>query len=96
MGNDTKEKVCKKIVYDGVIFHLCRRSIGHNYCIGAQPFVISIFLDGFLKYPSFLRGRAGVRRRPSFTFWLTFSKLNVTLILRWIAFILGRDKEENQ
>ena len=38
-----------------------------------------------------------VRRRQRFTFWLTFfSKLYVTFILKWIAFIFGRDEEEDQ
>ena len=66
-------------------------------------------------------GRAGIRRHPRFTFWLTifpsymlplfFSGLlsylvgmkrrtsrpvYVIFILQWIAFIFGRDKEEDQ
>ena len=42
-------------------------------------------------------GRAGVGRRPRFTFWLTFfSKLYVIFILQWIVFIFGRDEEEDQ
>ena len=62
-------------------------------------------MGGFLKNPYIkiaLSGRAGVGlagvgRRPRFTFWLTFfSKLYVTFILRWIAFIFGRDEEEDQ
>ena len=36
-------------------------------------------------------GRAGVGRRPRFTFWLTFfSKLYVTIFLQWLAFMFGR------
>ena len=35
-------------------------------------------------------------RRPRFTFWLTFfSKLYVTFILQRIAFIFGRDEEDD-
>ena len=35
--------------------------------------------------------------RPRLTFWFTFfSKLHVTFIPQWIAFIFGRDEEENQ
>ena len=45
-----------------------------------------------------MSGRAsGVRRRPRFTFWLTFiSKFYVTFILQRIAFIFGKDGEEDQ
>ena len=44
-----------------------------------------------------MSGREGERRaRPRFTFWLTFSKLYVTFILKQIAFIFGRYKEEAQ
>ena len=35
-------------------------------------------------------------RRPKFTFWLTFFQSYVTFILQWIAFIFGRDEEEDQ
>ena len=46
-------------------------------------------------------GRAGVWRRPRFTFCLTFfffflPKLNVTFILQWIAFVFGRDEKDDQ
>ena len=64
------------------------------------------FLDGFLKInPSFeiaMSGRAGVgqsggrpgsRASSEITF---FSNLYATFILQWIAFILGRDEEEDQ
>ena len=34
---------------------------------------------------------------PRFTFWLTvLKKLYVNFILLWIAFIFGRDEEEDQ
>ena len=33
---------------------------------------------------------------PRFTFWLTFFQSYVTFILQWIAFIFGRNEEEDQ
>ena len=58
------------------------------------------FLDGFFKNLSFkiaMSGQTGIGHRPRFTFWLTlFSKLYVTFILLWIAFIFDRDEEEDQ
>ena len=43
-------------------------------------------------------GRAsGVGRRPRFTFWLTFSsKLYVTFILQWIAYLVGMKRRTNR
>ena len=59
------------------------------------------FLDGFLKNLSFkiaMSGRAGGHLASSEVYLLVnlFSKLYVTFILQWIAFIFGRDEEEDQ
>ena len=50
-----------------------------------------------VKVKKAMSGQAGVGGHPRFTFWLTFfSKLYVTFIFQWIAFIFGRDEEEDQ
>ena len=53
------------------------------------------FLDGFSKNQSFKIVMSG-RASSQVHFWLTFfSKLYVTVILQWIAFIFSRDEEED-
>ena len=68
-------------------------------------YIIYTFLDGFFKKSSCkiaMSGQVGIG-------WLAlgfstqvnllvnfFTKLYVTFILQWIAFIFGRDEEENQ
>ena len=58
-----------------------------------------LFWTGFSKTPSFkisMSGRLGFGRaggRPQLTL---FQSYMFTLILQWIAFIFGRDEEEDQ
>ena len=59
------------------------------------------FWTGFLKNLSFkiaMSGRVGGRPASSEVNLLVnlFSKLYVTFFLRWIAFIFGRDEEEDK
>ena len=66
-----------------------------------DAYVICVLIFGrvFKKNPSFeitMSGRAGVGHRPRLTFWLTVFQSYVTFILQWIAFIFGRDEEEDQ
>ena len=61
----------------------------------------STFLFCFFLNPSFkiaMSGRVGGHRASSEVYLLVnlFSKLYITFILQRIAFILGRDKEEDQ
>ena len=65
-------------------------------------FFFLLLLDRFLKKnPSFkiaMSGRAGWCRASSQVYLLVnlFSKFYVTFILQWIAFIFGRDEEDDQ
>ena len=77
----------------------------HNICFHGEIRKISALFGHVFKKNLFFRivmswqvcGQAGVGRRLRFTFWLIFfSKLYVTFILQWIAFIFGRGEEEDQ
>ena len=56
------------------------------------------FLDGFLKKnPSFKMAMLGRQASSKVSLLVKlFLKLYVTFILQWIAFIFGRDEEEDQ
>ena len=65
-----------------------------GFCI-----ICNRFWTGFPKTPSFkivMSGRSGVWHQASGLLVNLFSKLCVTFILQWIAFIFGRDEEEDQ